>query len=411
MSYLRFYIKPQDNSGGYSGDFTEITSDVDMSSLSSIKQNLENSEFDVGTFKYSDLNIKLRNDHGRYSEPGVEQSIFLEKRTDSIIKVTWSVEDNGPICGIAICGEAILSEEVVIFYGILNDSTSKQNIKDNRITFSIQGLESIFDRVETAYDSGDYSGNLFSDNIYTLLNKQKITNLMNIEESNISVGEDQIGNSYDDLEETTVKEALDLLLEASNSILYIDLGDQTLYVKPRTPSASVQKTFYGQASDNGSENIVDMKNITTGINRTFNFWKWSDNNQTSKDSTSIETYGVRKKEISNSLVTGSTEIQNLLDNYRDEFFAPKQELTLTTFLDTSTVSLYLLDRVAIDYPATLNSSPITNELPRWGNFVWGEAYYPFGTWSLTIPTTDNFKIIGRTINLKRNTIDLKLRKI
>ena len=124
---------------------------------------------------------------------------------------------------------------------------------------------------------------------------------MTVSAGNISVGQDQVPDSIAELEETTVKEALDLLLEASNSVVYVDVTDQTVYVKPRTAAASVSHTFYGQASDNGSESIVNIQNVRTGLNRTFNFWKWKDTTTTAKDTTSITNYGVRKKELDNDL--------------------------------------------------------------------------------------------------------------
>ena len=410
MNFVKIYIQTFDSALDYTGEFIEVTDDVDSRSLGKVKQKIDGSNFDVGIFKFTDFKFTLRNDHGKYSDPGVLQSIFTTKRIDSIVKVTWSENEDGPICGIAICGEVALGDESNVFYGLLNDSSSTQNIRDNKISFSVQGLESVFKKVETNF-SALTGSDVLSDIIFDLLNQSALTRLMTVDASNISCDIDQVPDTIADLEETTVKEALDDLLEAGNSILYISISDQTVYVKPRTPTAAVQKTFYGQASNNGSEDIADLKKISFGMNRTLNFIRWSGTTNTAKDMSSITAYGVRKKEIDNNLFTGTTERQNILDAYRDEFAFPKRELMLTSILDYSTVDLFFMDRIAIDYPTVFYSASSGESLPRYGLAVYGTDKYALGTWSLTITTDTNFKIIGKSIDLKKGSVEYSIREI
>lgn len=408
MSQVKVFINTFDANGAYSG-FTEVTNDTDESTLQKVSQKLDNDTYDVGVFKNTSFNLSLRNDHGKYSDTDVIQSIFLRKRIDSIVKVTWNANDADVICGFAICGQAVLGGDKNIFYGLLNDITSSQNINDQKIKFSCQGLESIFDRVETNYSSLTASDNI-SDIIFDLLNQAEITNLITVDALNISVGIDQVPDSIVDLEETTVKEALDELLLMSNSIMYIGVSDQTLYIRPRTEGATVDYTFYGQASDNGSENIVDIRSVRTGLNRTFNFWRWTDTAITSKDNSSINDNGVRKKDLNSDLFTDTTKRTNILSNYKDEFKLPKQEFLLTGILDYDTLELFLLDKVKVDYPTVLQAAPNAN-LPIYGQAVYGVDKYALGQWNLTISTADSFKILGRSIDLKKNVIEFTLRKI
>jgi len=408
MSQLRVYINTFDDRNVYSG-FVEYTNDTDESSLQRVSQKLDNNQFDVGVYKNTNFNLALKNDDGKFSEVGVTQSIFISKRIDSIVKITWQNAGSQAICGIAICGDAILGDEKIIFYGLLNDIATFQNIRDQKIKFSCQGLESIFQRVETNYSSLNGSDTI-SDIIYDLLNQTEITNLMTVSAGNISVGQDQVPDSIADLEESTVKEALDKLLEMSNSVIYVSVDDQTVYVKPRSPGATVDYIFYGQASNEGSENIIDIKNVKTGLNRTFNFWKWTDTTNTSKDQSSIDMYGVRKKEIDSSLFTNTTKIENILTDYKDEFANPKQELKLTSILDNNTVDLFLLDKVQIDYPTVFDPAP-DSDLPLYGKAVYGTDKYPFGQWNLTIDSTKSYKILGRSVDLKNNLITFDLREI
>ncbi len=408
MSQVKVFINTFDANGSYSG-FQEVTTDCDQSSLQKVSQKLDNSEYDVGVFKNTSFNLSLRNDHGKYSDTDVTQSIFISKRIDSIVKVTWNANDEDVLCGFAICGQAILGDDENIFYGLLNDITSSQNIDIQKIKFSCQGLESIFERVETNYSSLTASDNI-SDIIYDLLNQTEITDLMSVDAGNISCGIDQVPDSIATIEETTVKEALDELLEMSNSIMYVSVSDQTVYVKPRTEGVTTDYTFYGQASDNGIENIVDIKNVRTGLNRTFNFWKWSDTTITAKDSSSITINGVRKKDLSSDLFTDTTKRTNILTDYKDEFKLPKQELELTGILDYDTLELFLLDKVEIDYPTVFTAATGTT-LPFYGTAIYGTDKYPIGQWNLTITTDDKYKILGRSIDLKKGIVNFNLRKI
>ena len=410
MNFVRIYIQTFNSALDYTGEFIEVTDDVDKSSLGNISQQIDNDEYDVGTFKYTDFKFTLRNNHGRYGDIGALQSIFTDKRTDSIVKVTWSNNHIGPVCGATICGNSYLTVEKNVFYGLLNDRGSKQNILDNKISFSVQGLESVFDTVETNFSSLTTASNI-SVNIYTLLNQTGITDLMTVDQANITCSIDQLPDSVAELEETTVKEALDKFLAGSNSILYVDIETLTVYVKPRTPTASVIYTFYGQASNEGSENIISLNSITSGLNNTFNSWKWKETTTVSKDSSSIVTYGVQKKEIENDLLTNTTKRQNVLDDYKDEFAFPKQQFKLGSILDHETVDLFFMDRVVVDYPTVLYPASIGDDLPLYGVSQYGIAQYPEAAWSITLDDTVNFKIMGRTMSLKTGSTSYELREI
>jgi len=401
-----------DNSLEYTGEFIDVTSDVEVGSVGTIRQKLDNNNFDVGAFRYSDFSFTIDNTQGKYGEPGVLQSIFTDKRIDSLVKVTWSmndIDDINSICGLAIAGDCYLSDEENVFYGLLNDVATTQNITDNKLKFSVQGIESIFSKIETNYSALSVSDTL-SATIYKLLNQTGITNRVNVAALNIVCGIDQVPDDISKLENTTVKESLDILLEYSNSVLWVDVATQTVYVKPRTPQATISKTFYGQAANTGSEDVVSISAITTGANKTFNYWKWSNSAIISKDVDSISRYGVRKKDISTDIFTNNTKQLNILTNYKDEFYLPKREMTLSAILDYSTIDLFIMDRINVDYPAVLESANEA-DIPRYGIAKYGESVYPVGTWLLTLRTNEHFKIIGRTINFKTGIVDYNLREV
>ena len=407
MSRTRVYIKPFDESGSYASDFTEITRDV--LKIGEIKQALDNTEYDVGVFRNSNFSIALRNDHGLYSEADNLKSIFKTKRVDTQVKVTWDRRNSDLRCGFFKPGEEVLGEEITLFEGLLTDVAGVSNIIEQDISFTVLGFESLLDRTEFPY-SDVSNGDNISDILYAALNQTMITDLLTVDSSNISVGIDTAIDDKEDLENTTVKEAFDDLLILSNSVLYVK--DRTIFIKPRTVNSTLEHTFYGPASINGIENIVDVKNYRDGVNRVRNYWTWKDASIKSTDADSVTKFGVQKKEIDSSLisVTSTTKISNILGSLKDEFSSAKTELEIIAPMKKKTLDLFLLDKVNVDYP-TVYFPADENPLPRYGQNVYEGARYPFGQWSLKIDPVDRFKIMSVGLKPTEDLITFKLRKV
>jgi hypothetical protein len=407
-SVWRVYIKPFDDYRQYA-DWIEVTDDVDSNSIGSIAVDLDNTEYDIGVYRNSSFKLTLRNDHGKYSDVGSSKSIFKYKRSNSLCKVTWSIDEQQPICGVAICGEVYLSEEVDVFVGLLNDDSLSMDLDVQKVSFSVLGRESIFLRTVVPFDTVN-SGDLISETLLLILDQPEVTSVLTVSSGNISVGLDQTIDSLTGLQNKTIQEGLNKLLLAGNSVLYID-GD-AIKVAPRTPTADVQATFYGQASPLGPENVVNIKAIKNGVGKVFNFITWRDTSLVSQDETSISIYGVRKKEIEFDVFTGipdDTKRQSILDSIRDEFKNPKMEFDLYVPMTYETIALKLLDRINIDYPTIYY--PSEAPLPICGVAVCGQAVLPKAKWDFKLTTLDHFKIIGRSIDLKASVIKLKVRGV
>ncbi len=408
MGRFRVYLKTFESAGVYQSEYTEISDDV--LKLSNIKQNLDSSEYNVGVFRFASVKITLRNDVGKYLDSSSIRSIFPVKRQDSKIKVTFDENPKDLCVGFFYAGECgPLNDEVTIFEGLLTEITESSNIDEQEVSFDVLGFESIFDRVTVPYSSVGATDSI-STVIETLLNQTEITDLLTVSGSNINPGLDQALDAKNDLENKTVKEALDSeeLLLLSSSVLRIENG--AVLVTSREPTSETLFNFYGQASSLGAENILDVKGFRYGINRVFNFWSWDDTSLTATEPTSISTYGVRKKELSSDLITDTTKRQNILDQNRDDFGTPKIELTLTTKLDNETLALKLLDKVDIDYP-TVFVAESGETLPVWGQVKWGGFKWPLGKWSLTLNQLTKFKIVARQINVRDETISFELREV
>lgn len=401
------YIKQFDDQGQYVSDYTEITKDV--VNLGVLSQQLDNADYDIGVFRNSGITLKMRNDEGKYGEADSLRSIFKYKRSDSIIKITWDFRDYDLICGFCYAGDEPLCGPVDVFYGLLTEVSSSSNIQAQDIDFQILGPELLFERAIVPID--DISdGDMISDIIYTILNQSKINVLLNISPSNISVGIDTAIDSKAGLENKTVKAALDDLLNVSNSVLRLE--DFTVHISNRDPSDYDMYAFFGQASDIGTENVIDVREFRDGLNRTFNYWTWDDTTLFSQDEYSIEKYGVISNNLKTDLidVASTSKIQNILNANRDDFSFPKTEFKLDTPINYDTLALTLLDKVSIDYP-TVYVPADSNPLPRYGIDVYEDPVYPFEQWSLKISNLDRFKIISKKIDMNKSVITFGLREV
>lgn len=402
----RVYIRPFAEDGAYS-DWVEVTNDVLSNGVGAINTDLDNTDYDIGVYRNSNFNIKLRNDHGFYSDVGSSQTIFRYSRSNSMVKITHQLEaDDGPACGFAICGESYFSEETEVFKGIINDESLSMDLGQQDVSFVCLGRESLFLKTVVPFGSV-HNGDLVSETIYALLNQSVITNLLNLDISNINPGSDLAIDSIAGLQNKTVQSGLNELLLLSNSVLWID-GDNIM-VTPRDATADVKFNFYGQASADGAENIIDIKGVKSGLSRVFNYISWKDVATAAQEAISISRYGVRSKELQSDLFTDAGKISTILTAIKNEFAYPKQEFDLVVPFGTDTVALKLLDRISIDYPDVAVSGD--DPLPIFGSAVAGQAVAPKVLWSFSVNAVDTYKIIGRSIDAMAQTIKFRVRRI
>lgn len=406
MSIFRLYINPKDDIGDFTG-FREVTPDVTSDGFGVVSQDIDNNEFDVGVFNFNSFTVRLRNEEGLYSDINNIASIFRNRRGGSKFQVRWKQTET-PYAGLAIAGKAVISPEVVIYDGVINDDSSRLDIDDQQITFKVLSSDSVFTEVETPFASISVD-DLYSDTIFLLLNQVEITKIMTIDVSNITVGLDLEMDVVTEFENETVKESLDRLLFQSNSIMF--LRDNVVFIKPRDGGATAVHTFIGQASNNGIEDIQKLSSISAGRNQVFNFWTWRDTTLKATDTDSITANGIRKKQIEFDEITNTAKRQSILDAQRDEFSVQKQEFRLTTFLTYETLAINMLDRVSVDYPTVVSPGLPGADIPLYGVAIYGEAIYPREEFSITIDKDTPFKIMGIKINKKSQNIIFKIKEI
>lgn len=409
MARTRIYIKPFDPDGTYATDYVEVTDDV-VGNPTSIKQEVEGSDFDVGILKNSSFSLRLSNFEGRYDEAGGLNSIFSYKRSDSLVKVTWDIADQDFNLGTSSL-EDYLDEEVSVFIGLLSDDSAATNLPDSEVTFKVLGREAILDRALAPTPYGVTPTIDAESVIFATLSQTRITDLLTVTLGNINVGNniEFVSNAVLDaaLEGKTAKAALEELLLLSNSVLYID-GDDVI-VAPRTAGATVQKTFYGQTATGAVENVQGISDIRSGQGRLFNYVTWrSSPGDYSENVTTVAKYGYFRKELDSDLVSVSATLSSIATALVAEFGDLKKEFTLSTPLDYDVIALKVLDRVALEYPALIVS---TTEEAVYGDADYGVDFYPAVNEAFSWLLADELKIIGKEVDLANQLVKLKLRKI
>lgn len=408
MGAIKVYLKRLMEHDNYENEFLEITNDVIQSSLGSVNQSIENNNYNIGIFNYSNLSMSLRNDHGKYSDTLEPKSIFPIRRKGSIVKLTWEIQDRDSQCGVAICGEYRISPPVTLFEGLLDDDASTTDIDDQKFKFTILGYESLFSSTEVNFAEIS-NGQTVSEILYIILNQFNITNLLTILSGNILPSENVVIDLVESFQNTTVKKALDDLLFLSNSVLVIK--DRIVYISSKESSSGTGYTFYGQASTIGIENIISISEIRLGLNKTFNLWKWDGTSLFAKDSSSISNWGVRSRDaIKFSQITNSATKQTILNSLLLEYGNPNRELDVTSPFTYDLLKIGALDQITIDYP-TIFVSANNDSIPLYYVSKYGEVRYPIGQWSLTIDKNSIFKTIEIQYNLKMQTVTLKVKEI
>jgi hypothetical protein len=409
LGAVRVYVLPFINDFEYSSEWLEITEDV--ISVGDIQMGVDNAEFDIGTVRNSSVKVTLRNDNGRYTASDNLKSIFRFKRKDVLSRITFDRRAKPLRCGFFLPGREILSEEILLFDGVIREIDTKSGIKAQQIEIGVMGFESLLDSQPVPYSSVNGSGT-YAQAIYTCLNTPPFNALVSVDPSKIVTGLPSLElDTKVELENKTIGEILSGLLLDSKSVFFLRNGEAI--VSPRTATDDVKKEFFGQASVSGIENILDIPNYRDGVNRVKNYWTWAETVALQQDSSSVSTYGVQKKELSSEtiLTTSTSKINSILASYLTDFRDPRRELELLTPLDPSTISLNILDKVTVDYP-TVYVPADNNVLPRYGLDAYGFSRYPFGKWDLQIdPQTTSFKIMGKKISTSRNIVTLRLREI
>lgn len=409
MGQVRYsvYFTPiaDSESNSYGGEI-DVSDKIVISGIGSIRRSIDSSDYDVGIFVFSDLELTGINDTGYFNEMDDSRSIFRNTRDRCKVRIVFEnremVRDNQG---------TVVSETVTdtnTFRGLINEEATRLDIVTEKIRFKVLSRDSVLRT--TKISSGTITnGMTFSQAFSAILNVPRITSVLNYNPANINPPLNLTVDVPTFFDGKVVKDAIDKLLVASNSVLLVnDAGD--MIIRSRDPDESIPVVnLFGKNDLYRRENIIDITAYNSGRQRMFNSFVVGGLER--NNSMFITEFGIRQKTFTIDFITNSTKKSLIADALVDQFKTPKIELSVKVATSLAK-SINLLDRVSVNYP--LRAEPIPGTfLPVVGITTVGDPDYPlpylFG--SIEIPARLGFKVIEIEDNPSNFTSILKLRQI
>ncbi|MGR3219267.1 MAG: hypothetical protein ACUZ8H_05535 [Candidatus Anammoxibacter sp.] len=389
----RVLITPLVSEGVY-GTAIDVTQDIDMTDLiksfSNVRQEIDNGDYDIGIFTFGNLTMNAINFKKKFSNEHEALSIFPFTRDKAKVLIQYRDKD---------------ANEITRFKGLINEDATRMDIKRDIVRFKVLSQDSIFRQVNVP-SGAIVAGDLFSTVIKKILNVPAITDVLTFSAANINVNLDIAIDDGEVFSDTVVKNSLDQLLLASNSILLIDSSDNII-VKERSENVPLYALF-GNGDPHGRENILSIKNFNNGLHRVFNSVKVGDVEVTT-DTAWVSENGFRQKELSFDFITTESKEKQIADRVSNHFRVPKMELDIVVKTEAvKQIRLLDLVRVAFDYQATPDQED--DRLPMYGVAKYGEVNYANTTGSFRITQNISWKVYGISENAKNFTTTLKLRQ-
>jgi hypothetical protein len=360
------------------GDQIDVTKDVDLSDyikdggIGSIKQDVDNGDYDIGVFTYGDITIRGLNVDGRFNAEDDWRSIFPYTRDKT--KVTVNFLD----------AEGNVSSS---FKGIINEEATRQDFLKDEVKFKVVSEDSVIRKTKVT-GGRVATGSTFSEAIEAILNVSDITSVLTFDVTKINVGLDLVIDDGSWFDNKTTKTALDALMVASSSVMVIE--ESVMIVRTRDENSGQVFNFYGHGDILERENILNIKNLNTGAQRAFN--SIVINGTEVSDQTYIDLYGLRQKTIDLGFLTDETKKTQIGNRILDEFKVAKMELEIETTTEVAK-GLGLFDLVAITFPYRRVPAD-DNPLPTYGLSRYGQAVYPFIYGNMKIRPVFAYKVIG-----------------
>ncbi|MCA9813174.1 MAG: hypothetical protein KC483_10000 [Nitrosarchaeum sp.] len=382
----------------------EITQYVINESFGDIVETMDSTDYDFGIFTFGEINLVVQNKDGKFNSTDDWRSLFQFSRDLAKIRISL-VESDLTRSNQTITASTVT--ETDLFIGIINEEATVTDAQNETVNFIALSLNSIFRKTKV-------NANVVSDAdtvsaaLYNMLNQDSVKSLLTVDSANINPDNDfaiDVGAHFDN---TVLKDSLNELLLASNSILYIDSSLNVIVASRDERAALSTLTFYGPYDQYGRGNIQSIQDYNNGNHRMFNSVKI--NEIEANDSGFVEEFGLRQKEITAEyLTTDATEL-TIANSLLAEFKEPRDEMQIS--LNAEDIkSSQLLQKVSINYPLRLSIED-GDFLPIFGQAIYGdsETPYPKVHGGFSIHPNQVFKIIEKRINLQSMIGVLKLRQ-
>lgn len=387
----RAYLTPRVNLEEY-GVEIDVSNYVRGDNIGSITRSIDSSEYNIGVFTYNDMKIVMDNSKGLFNDENDSRSMFPYSRDQAKVRIVFDADEG---------------DTSTTFRGMIADESTRLDPTTDDISFRLVGRDSVLNKSRVA--SGTVTdGMTFQNALIAILNSSEITRVLGFDAGNIDVDYNGVVDVASAFTGKTKKEAVNELLAASNSVMLLDEDDNMIVRSRDEDTVNEPLVLYGPGDIHQRENITDLPDYNTGLHRLFNQIKVNDT--LVEDSTSITTYGARKKEFTFDWITAGATCTAVATAILNTFRYLKTELTVE--LRTKVARNYdLLDRVSIDYP--LIRRPAGDFFPVCGITPCGDvdSPTPFVSGSVIIDPSVAFKIIEIVEDPKQFLTQLKCRVI
>lgn len=380
------------------GSEIDVSDRIDVSGVKDVRKSIDAGDYQLGVYTTDDIVIKGYNINGYFNDENDTRSIFPAGRNLAKVRVVFSeLDDDGE------------ETTTISFRGLINEEATRIDIVKEEIKFRVLANDSVIRDTKVAQGLVN-DGTLFSVAMLNILNQTRITQILNVDASNINPDLDLLvddGSAFDNLK---TRDALDQLLLASNSVMVID-GSDNVIIKSRDEDETKDVfNFFGKSDEQGRENIVDIAGYNSGRHRMFTSVRI---NNTERSNSAYESeFGSKRFNQDLDFITSGTNEANIADRLVDEFKAPKIELEITA-RTAEVKDLELLDRCSVNYPLRLALPEGASFLPIVGITELGETTEPlprqFG--SIMIHPRTAFKVIQKQEQPRTFLTKVKLRQI
>jgi hypothetical protein len=388
VSYYQVFITPLETNSTY-GDPIEVSDYVIAKSFNKIKQSIDAGSYDIGIYTYSDLALTFANYDGRFNDETDSASMFPFTRDRAKVQVKYIDESAGTN---------------IVYEGLINDEATLQDFEKDTVKVRVLSLDSIFRKVKVAGGLINNSSS-FSTAIKAVLNRPSITAVLGYDAGKVSVGYDGTIDDSTPFSQKDSRTVLELLLNASGSVFYIDSSGD-MVVQDRSVLVKSALELFGAGDPYQRDNITKINNYNNGLQRTFNTVTVNDN--TSTDDTYVDRYGIGLKTYTFDFVTSSVTATAIADYYVGQFKTPKAELVVHVKTEIAK-SVGILDPVTIDYRKRHKAYP-GSKVPIANSTVAGVDKSPFIIGGVKITPNKTWKVIGIEHNTKTFTTALRLRE-
>lgn len=399
MRVEQVFITPLTSVDTY-GSEVEVSRFVKIDGLSKIKRSIDSTDYSLGVYVFDDLRLKCENSLGTFNEDD-SRSIFPFTRDKAKVRVVAQEVDESVF-------PAVVTVETQ-FDGLINDETTRQNITDDVVTMAVLSKDSVFRTTQVPAGSIT-AGTTAKNALFSILSLPAITTLLTVSLANINPDLNFLIDTPSELDNLTVKEALDLIISASNSVLLLQSDAIIIKNRDSTQAEVDALQLKGRGEITGNTNIISISGYNSGKQRQFNSVRLNDGAAIAEDAGSIAEYGLRQIEFDFPMITNTATLGLIAANIENEFRFPKIELILR--VPTSIASGHdLLDLVSVDAPWFKKPLP-GNFLPIYGVAVYGDAQtpYPEIQGSVQVKSNIKFKIIAIQDDPKTFITVLKLRQ-